>query len=1362
MSVPVPRCLSLALAFAILLLFAGFPWVAWADTPPPPAAQIKLAEHYGKLPLSFEENQGQTAGEVKFLSRGPGYSLFLTSTEAVLALRKPKSPSSSGRGQSLSPARHGIREPMAGVGADLSAQQPPPVRMNSHRQGSKAELETKEIPAANKLGSKEPDEAQGAVLRMRLAGAREPVRIVGQDHQPGTVNYLKGRDPAQWRTGLATYGKVEYQGVYPGVDLVYYGNQRQLEYDFIVAPGADPKQIRLSFTGNGRDSGQAVVPRLDGNGDLLLPTEAGEVRLHKPVVYQDIDGRRREIDGRFVLLGLVPTRPRGNADGGAPAPHGRGTAETGSHAGAWKPGKSSPFGKGQGEGDLQVGFQVAEYDHDRPLVIDPVLVYSTYLGGSSPSNLSGGDGIAVDSAGNAYVTGYTESADFPAVNAKYPHLWGDQDAFVTKLSANGQTVVYSTYLGGSGLDQGSGIAVDSVGNAYVTGDTDSVDFPAVNAKYPQLRGWSDAFVTKLSANGQTVVYSTYLGGNDGEWGDGIALDSAGNATVTGMTQSADFPIINAKYPHPRGGRDAFVTKLSANGQTVVYSTYLGGSGIDWVGGIAVDSAGDASVTGYTESADFPTVNAKYPQLRGRGDAFVTKLSANGQTVVYSTYLGGSGDDGGGGIAVDSAGNATVTGSTSSADFPAINAKYPHLWGSYDAFVTKLSANGQTVVYSTYLGGSGQDEGQRIAVDSAGNATVIGDTYSVDFPAVNAKYPQLRGWGDAFVTKLSANGQTVVYSTYLGGSGWDEGHGIAVDSAGNAYVTGWTESADFPTSATDPKIISYDPTYNGGDDAFVAKFTPGGSTDPNDQADVSVSLTRTGGSGPVYVGDTVQLDLRTVNAGPAVAQNVVLSLTYPAGLSVTTSEPACTATAQTILCKAGNRNAGSLASFGLTLKVQSAQVSTLTLNATAQTDTYDPQTANNSVTLGLQINPRVAVVLVHGWTDSWAAFSQDQKFFKANGTVCANPSYPQSYRVDGCLPRFGHLLRQDAKLLVAQPFDYNDKTGGGGTSGRPVYNIQRLAGELHKHIECVLRGECMFDKQPVNRVDIVAHSMGGLVTRAYIAGLARDAANKDAKLPYNGKIRRLLTVGTPHYGADWTVVLGFATPNLLNADTDAQQTQMKFGSSFLWALDAYWQAYVAAPGLFDSANLLNLAGNANMRDISCGEDNNDGIVYLSSAVLRSGFLPSSQIRYVPYPHSKLLCTAVPPLVGINNTLHLSYQFAKAFLTGTTVPNGVTPAAKFLNNALVTVRLVDKQTQQPINPGNASFWFTNAAGQKIALPHDPIANTEGGTLTAQRVPLAGSQQAVKLWIAPPAGYATPAAIPLTLQAGRPTLQQVALQH
>jgi len=523
----------------------------------------------------------------------------------------------------------------------------------------------------------------------------------------------------------------------------------------VVAPGADPGQIRLSFEG-------VDGMRIDGEGNLVLAVAGGEIVQQAPRVLQRADGKEWTVAGRYVMLN----------EAGAKA------AEVDETAGCG--------------GLLAIGFQLTSYDVTQPLVIDPVVVYSTYLGGSD--NNDDGEGIAVDGAGNAYITGRTLSADFPVVSAVYSNNAGGFDAYATKLDAQGLGPVYSTYLGGSLGDHGSGIAVDGAGNAYITGTTESTDFPTINARYPVLRGGQDAFVTMLDPKGQGPVYSTYLGGSGPDEGNGIAVDGAGNTYVTGETQSADFPAVNGRYPDHGRFEDAFVTKLDPRGQGPVYSTFLGGRSSDRGFGIAVDGSGNVYVTGHTGSTDFPRINAAYPNSTGLDDAFVTKFDAQGQGPVYSTYLGGSLRDYGYGIAADGAGNAYVTGQTESADFPKVNALYQSYGGYFDAFVTKFNATGQPV-YSTYLGGSSSDNGNGIAVDGAGNAYVTGFTYSINFPTVNPVYFR-RDFSDAFVTKLDPSGQGPVYSTYLSGSFHDQALGIAVDVAGNAYVTGWS-GTDFP-------------------------------------------------------------------------------------------------------------------------------------------------------------------------------------------------------------------------------------------------------------------------------------------------------------------------------------------------------------------------------------------------------------------------------------------------------------------------------------------------------------------------------------------------------------------------------------
>jgi hypothetical protein len=688
------------------------------------AASAQVRERYGHLPLSFEANHGQSDSTVKFLSRGSGYSLFLTSNEAVLVLKQSEADEN----------RKASRVARAAVSV-------------SHR--------------------------KSAVVRMTLVNANSHSQPAGHDALPGKSNYFIGNNPAKWHTNIPTYAKVKYEGVYPGVDLVYYGNQGRLEYDFVVAPGADPRLVTLAFEG-------AREIHIDARGELVLGVEGGEVRQHKPVVYQEVAGVKQDVTGRYVM-----------------------------------------------KGKRQVGFRVDAYDPSRPLIIDPVLVYSTFLGGS---DLEAGFGIAVDDAGSAYVTGQTSSTDYPTTSGAAQTTYaGSSDAFVTKLDATGSGLVYSTYLGGSGGEVGFGIAVDGAGSAYVSGLTGSTDFPTTAGVVQTTpAGNESAFVSKLNATGSGLVYSTYLGGSDNDFfdsgGRAIAVDGAGSVYVTGQTRSTEFPTTAGAAQMTHAGRtDAFVTKLNAAGSGLVYSTYLGGSGFEFVWGIAVDGAGSAYVTGSTASIDFPTTaGAVQTTNAGFVDAFVTKLDATGSGLVYSSYLGGSDSDldFGGGIAVDGAGSAYVTGRTGSSDFPTTaGAAQPTYAGSIDAFVTKLDATGSGLVYSTYLGGTAADRASGIAVDGVGSAYVTGATASTDFPTTSgAAQTTFAGQFDAFVTKLDATGSGLVYSTYVGGNSSDPGTSIAVDGAGSAYVTGITLSTDFPTTSGAAQT-----TFAGMTDAFVAKI-----------------------------------------------------------------------------------------------------------------------------------------------------------------------------------------------------------------------------------------------------------------------------------------------------------------------------------------------------------------------------------------------------------------------------------------------------------------------------------------------------------------------------------------------------------
>jgi hypothetical protein len=633
---------------------------------------------------------------------------------------------------------------------------------------------------------------RAAAVSIGLIGASPHASLAATQKLPGTANYLIGRGPSHWHVNIPTYGRVWDRGVWPGISAAFYGKQGRLEYDFDVSPGADPSRIALSFAG-------ARSVRAERDGALWIALRGGGgVRQLAPHAYQRVDGRVRIISSRYVLSGK------------------------------------------------RVRVRVGHYDHRLPLVIDPVLVYSAFLGDGQ------GLAIAVDSSGAAYVTGSTNSATFPTtIGAAQTSSGGTYDAFVTKVAADGASVLYSTYLGGSGNDGGNGIAVDSSGAAYVTGSTASANFPTTSGAFQITHpGGFDAFVTKLAANGTSLVYSTLLGGASNDYGNGIAVDSSGAAYVTGQSFSTDFPTTVGAFQitHP-GGADAFATKLVANGTGLVYSTYLGGSGTDEALGIGLDSSGAAYVTGDTTSTDFPTtVGAFQTSNAGSADGFVTKLAANGASLSYSTYFGGSGGESVRGIAVDSSGAAYVTGYTFSTDFPTTASAFQTSagGGTIDAFVTKVAANGASLSYSTYLGGSGGDYGFGIAVDSAGAAHVTGYTDSTDFPTTTGAIQTSNdgGGGDTFMTKVAVNGASLSYSTYFGGSGFDQGFGIAVDSAGAAYFTGSTTSTDFPTTSG-----AYRTAFAGvSTDGFVTKLALGGGSPP---AQHTLTVSKAGaGSGMV--------------------------------------------------------------------------------------------------------------------------------------------------------------------------------------------------------------------------------------------------------------------------------------------------------------------------------------------------------------------------------------------------------------------------------------------------------------------------------------------------------------------------------
>jgi hypothetical protein len=727
---------GLLLGLSVLLPGVSGSYGPSLGSPPQP-----VVAGYDTLRMRFEPNVGQLPASVQYVARGAGYGVALTESGPIL------------------------------------------------KSGKKA------TPA----------------LRVGLIGARAHPALRPEQPQSSVSNYLIGNDPTQWHRHVPNYAAVRYEQVYPGIDWVVYGNPHQLEYDFVVAPHADVSQIGVSVVGV---DGITV----DGGGDLTIKAGGATWRQLKPLVYQaDRDGVRHSVDAHYRV-------------------------ERGRFA-----------------------FAVGAYDHSRPLIIDPELVYSTYLGGS---NGSGGAGAAaVDSAGDLYVAGSTTSMSFPLASAVQS---ADEEAqsstaFISKFDPSGNALLYSTYLGGHGTtvgaewgDVATAIAVDNAGNAYVTGYTSSIDFPLVNpyqasnAAAASAAAGATAFVTKLDSTGSTLLYSTYLGGSIGPYtcfplsaGWGIAVDDSGSAYVVGQTDSDDFPTVNAfqATAEPQvtnaGGAPVVspgvpchtpstpvLSKLSPAGNALVYSTYLGpASAVGAAKGVAVDSSGSAYVVGVTEGGGFPTVAAfqAVPVAGYTGpNGFVTKFSPSGTTLMYSTYLGGSSQSWPAAVAVDAAGEAYATGITGSTDFPVVNPLQAHNNSTLPAtrgvattaFVTKFNAAGSGLIFSTYLGGSGIDSATSIALDSDANAYVGGSSYSNDFPTVNPLQNSNNGYAhgvsNAFVAVINSTGTALEFSTYLGGSGYcpsaggctdgDTATGIAVDPARNIYVAGSASSADFPLMA----------------------------------------------------------------------------------------------------------------------------------------------------------------------------------------------------------------------------------------------------------------------------------------------------------------------------------------------------------------------------------------------------------------------------------------------------------------------------------------------------------------------------------------------------------------------------------
>lgn len=703
-------------------LWAVFAVFATAETTPKTSTPSqRTLNSYAKLPLTFEANQGQANSQVRYISRGNNYTFFLTQR----------------------------------AGAVLQGR-------------------------------------RGDHIRITPLDAHHRIQAEGLNELPGKTNYFLGRDPKNWHQHIPTFAKVRYKDVYPGIDLVYYGNDGKMEYDFVLHPGADPRVIDLKIAG-------AHKVAVDAEGELLLQTKSGTLRQLAPMVYQEHEGKRIELAGRYVV-----------------------------------------------KGKDRIGFSVAAYDRSQMLTIDPVLLYSTYFGGG---DWDYGNGV-VDTMGNLYFAGATGSLDFPTTSGSFQTAISGvaYDAYIVKLDPTGSTILYSTFIGGSSIDGIGRVQVDAAGNVYAGGGTNSTDFPITQGSFQTTYGGGagDDFVIKLDPTGSTLLYSTFLGGNSDEDLHGFTIDSVGNAYVLGSTYSSNFPVTPGclQPTHHGGVADAIVVKLDPMG-AAVYSTYLGGSGREQGRAIAADASGNAYLLGVT-TGDFPTTAGAFqPIFAGNLDLFVAKLNPTGSSLVYSTYLGGSGWDGSdsfgagnGAIAVDLSGSAYIASGTSSADFPVTMGSFQTVYGggNAEAFVAKLNPAGSALVYSTFLGGSGADAVYGMAIDTVGNVYVGGLTTSADFPTVDAFQTTHMGERDGFVTELNASGSALVFSSYLGGTSFDVVGTVSLDAAGNIYVVGGTSSTDFRV------VNALQANLNGSSDVFLAKIGPSGNTPAGTNVTVDLSVT----------------------------------------------------------------------------------------------------------------------------------------------------------------------------------------------------------------------------------------------------------------------------------------------------------------------------------------------------------------------------------------------------------------------------------------------------------------------------------------------------------------------------------------
>ena len=878
-----------------------------ADAPgarvsPGPKDKSRALALLSSLPVTFEPNRGQADPSVEYLSRGPGYSLLLTQTGALISIQHALEPSS-------------------------------------------------DQPAAHRF----------SLLQLEFVGGNRPSHLEGDALQTNRSNYFLGDRAGGQLTDVPNFARVRYPSVYPGTDLIFHGDPSRLEFDLNLAPGADPGRIRFRLNGADQLS-------IDPSGDLIAKIAATEFRLHRPVAFQPADGSDRPVRAEFVL-----------------------------------------------SANHEVGFRIGNFDPTLSLTIDPVLSYASFLGGSGADTAYA---IALDSQHNFYVSGETASSDFPISGGVQGTSGGTNDAFVLKIKADGSGLAYSTFLGGSLIDASQALAVDSTGSAYVTGYTSSSNFPTMNPLQPALAGDQDIFVTKLSPDGASLVFSTYLGGAGLDTIAAIALDSSNNVVLAGTTKSTDFPAVNALQPTltgTSGNSDAFVAKLKADGSALIFSTYFGGTGVDGATGVAVSSTGNIWVSGGTGSTDLPVVNALQSTFGGGGvtnispgDAFLTEFKPDGSALLFSTFWGGSGQEQATTLSLDSSDNVFLVGITSSTDFPTHSALQPQLAsnGGFNAFITKFAADGSSAPFSTYFGGSGSDLAFGSATDSSGNIFISGNTSSTNLPVVNAiQSSNLGGSTDGFVSEISANGSTLLFSTYLGGTGADGFNRIAVDSSG-VYVVGTTQSSDFPTMGT---LVN---TFAGATDGVIVRlagFTPA--------PDLALSKSHTGNFTAGADG-SYTLTVSNVGNGPTAAA-ITVTDTLPTGLTYSSASGpnwSCAAASQVVTCT----NPGPLAANAtgaITLNVHIASNATSSITNTASVSVAgDTSSANDSATDVASIGAAPPVIAIAFSDLVYQPIRADEWMLLELWPLKASSSrgvYSGSLRsVDG---RIGALLTQEMLL-----------------------------------------------------------------------------------------------------------------------------------------------------------------------------------------------------------------------------------------------------------------------------------------------------------------------------------------------------------